>query len=98
MKHLSSSRCLAVLAAAFGIVVLAAPAAHAFTMDSQSNTTSNGAARYSDPDAQFSGAGTGQTTIRQGNATFQFGQPQSFDQRYNAGQFFDSLSRPGNDR
>ena len=60
MKHLppsASRRRLAILAAAFGLAVLAAPA-QAFTIDDQSNTNSNGSARYADPDARFSGYGT----------------------------------------
>ena len=61
MKHLPPSPSrhrLAVLAAAFGLVLLAAPAApaaHAFTIDDQSNTNNDGTARYTDPDARFSG-------------------------------------------
>ena len=61
MKHLPPSPSrhrLAVLAAAFGLAVLATPAAHAFTIDNQSNTNSDGSARYTDPDARFSGSGT----------------------------------------
>ena len=78
--------------------MLAAPAAHAFTMDTQANTNSNGTARYTDPDERFDGSGSGQT-IQQGNATIRFGgQGGSFDQRYNPNQFFDSVTRPGNDR
>jgi hypothetical protein len=100
MKHLPS-RHLAVFAAAFaavlGLAVLAAPAAHAFTIDDRSNTNADGSARYTDPDARFSGSGSnGKTTIRQGNTTLQFGQPQqSFDQRYNPSRMFDPLGRPG---
>ena len=99
MKHLPPSPSrhrLAVLAAAFGLALLAAPAAHAFTIDDQSNTNSDGSARYADPDARFSGSGNGQTTIQQGNTTLRFGGQQgTFDQRYNPNQFFDSISRPG---
>jgi hypothetical protein len=98
MKHLPPSPSrhrLAVLAAAFGLAALAAPVAHAFTIDDQSNTTSNGGARYADPDSRFSSDGS-PTTIKQGNTTLQFGgQMGSFDQRYNGNQFFDSISRPG---
>lgn len=97
MQHSSPHR-LALLASAFGLAVLVAPAAHAFTIDQQSNTTANGAARYSDPDERFSGSGSGQT-IQQGNTTIRFGgQPQSFDQRYDPNQFFDSVTRPGSGR
>ena len=102
MKHLPPSPSrhrLAVLAAAFGLAVLAAPVAHAFTIEDQSNTNSNGTARYSDPDERFSGSGTGQTTIQQGNATLRFGGQQgTFDQRYNPNRMFDPLARPESER
>jgi len=104
MKHppLSPSRSrLAILAAVFGFMLAAASAAHAFTIDNQSNTHSDGSARYTDPDEQFSGTGTGnnQTILRQGDATLRFGGNQgSFDQRYNANQVFDSLTQSGNNR
>jgi hypothetical protein len=98
MKHLPHCR-LAILAAAFGLALLAAPAARAFTMDNQSNTNSNGGARYTDPDEQFSGSGSnnGQTVLKQGNATIHFGGQQSFDQRYDSNRMFDTLGGPGRD-
>jgi hypothetical protein len=101
MKHLPlfpPRHRMAVLAAAFGLAVLAAPAAHAFTMDNQNNTNSDGTARYTDPDQQFSGSGSGngQTTIREGNTSLRFGGQQgSFDQRYDSNRVFDALTRPG---
>ena len=102
MKHLPPSPSrhrLAVLAAAFGLALLAAPAAHAFTIDDQSNTNTDGTARYVDPDARFSGSGTGQTTIQQGNTTLRFGGQQgSFDQRYNPNRMFDPNARPDSER
>ncbi|MGA2567476.1 MAG: hypothetical protein ABSF41_11690 [Pseudolabrys sp.] len=101
MKHLqpSPSRLrLTVLAAAFGLTLLAAPAAQAFTIDDHSNTNADGSARYTDPDERFSGSADGKTVIRQGNTTFQFGQGQSFDQRYDANRMFTPLGRPGDDR
>ncbi|MGH6726584.1 MAG: hypothetical protein ACREB8_08570 [Pseudolabrys sp.] len=104
MKHppLSPSRYrLAILAGAFGLALAAASAAHAFTIDNQSNTNSDGSARYTDPDEHFSGTGNGngQTIIRQGDATLRFGGNQgSFGQRYDSNQVFDSLTRSGNDR
>lgn len=104
MKHSPPSPSrhrLAVPAAAFGLALLIAPAAHAFTIDDQSNTNSDGTARYTDPDARFSGAGSGsgQTTIRQGNTTFRFGgQMGTFDQRYDSNRMFDPLGRPGDNR
>ena len=98
MKHLSH-RSLTILAAAFGLVMLAAPAARAFTMDDQSNTNSDGSARYTDPDQRLPGTRDGQTTIQQGNATFRFGgQTGSFDQRYDNSRMFQPIPRPGEDR
>jgi hypothetical protein len=100
MKHLPPSPSrhrLAVLAAAIGLAVLAAPAAHAFTIEDQSNTNSNGAARYTDPDARFSGFGSA-TTIQQGNTTIRYGgQTGSFDQRYDQNRMFQPNSLQGRD-
>ena len=88
-----------VFAAAFGFALMAAPAAHAFTIDNQSNTNSDGSARYVDPDERFSNTGGQQNTIQQGNTTLRFGgQSGSFDQRYNANRMFDPLGRPENER
>jgi hypothetical protein len=102
MKHLPPSPSrhrLAVLAAAFGLALLAAPAAHAFTIEDQSNTNSDGTARYADPDARFSGSGNGQTTIQQGNTTLRFGGQQgTFDQRYNPNRMFDPNAQPDSER
>ena len=85
------------LAAAAGciLVIFAAPAANAFTMDNQSNTKAGGGARYTDPDAQFDGssATSGQKTLRNGNTTFQFGSQPSFEQRYDQNKLFDPLAR-----
>jgi hypothetical protein len=96
MKHLPHHR-LGVFAAAFGLAVLIAPAAHAFTMDTTSNTNADGTARYTDPDQRFSNSGDGQTTIRQGNTSLQFGSRPSFDQRYDNSRMFDPLGGPGRD-
>ena len=90
MKHI-----LALAAVAFSLALLAAPAAHAFTIDNQSN--SDGSARF-DPDARFSSPSNGQTTIQQGNTAFRFGQQGSFDQRYNPSRMFDPLGKPTTER
>jgi hypothetical protein len=99
-SHLSSSRRLAVLAAAFGFALMAAPVAHAFTFDNQTTTNGDGSAKYVDPDARLSPSGSGgQTSIRQGNATFQFGPAQQpFNQRYNSNNLFDPVGRPMGER
>jgi hypothetical protein len=89
---------LAALATAFGLALLTMPVAHAFTFEGQGNTSNDGAARITDPEARFSGAGPA-TTIKQGNTTIQFGgQTGSFDQRYNSNRMFDPNGRPGDGR
>jgi hypothetical protein len=101
MQHLppfSPRHRLAVLAAAFGLAVLVAPAAHAFTIENQGATNSDGNARYTNPDARFSGPNNGQTVIKDGNTTLQFGQRPSFDERYNPNRMFNPIPRPGEDR
>jgi len=89
------------LAAAFALVILAAPMAHAFTIDDKSNNTSSGGARYTDPDARFDGTGSGGgSTLQQGNTTIRFGGAQqggTFDQRYDSNRMFDTLGGPGRD-
>ena len=94
----SSPRRLAVLAAAFGLALFAASAARAFTIDNQSNSNADGSARYTDPDARFSGSADGKTVIRQGNTTLQFGGTQSFEQKYSTDRMFNPIGRPGDDR
>ena len=83
------------LAAALGLALLAAPAEQAFTIDEQSNTNSDGSAKYVDPDQQISRFGSGPGIIRQGNTTFQFGNQRPQDERYNTERMFNPLGRPG---
>ena len=75
------------------LALLAAPAAHAFTMDDQTNTNGDGTAKFSDPNDRLTskfGNGSGQTVIKQGNTTLQFGvQPRSQGQRYDFNSQFD---------
>ena len=87
------------LAAAFALVILAGPAAHAFTVDDKSNTTSTGGARYTDPDAQFSRLELRQRHYRPAG---QYHLPirrqpgsGSFNQRYDWNRMFDTLGGPG---
>jgi hypothetical protein len=107
MKLLSkcwSRRRVFIFAAAFGLGLVAAVKfvglAQAFTVDDQSNTNSDGSARFSDPDERFSGSSNaGATTYRSGNTTMQFGPQRSLsDQRYNTDRMFDPNGRPGDDR
>jgi hypothetical protein len=96
-SHPRSHRRMFIFAAAFGLGVLAAPFAHAFTIDDQSNTNSDGSAKFSDPDERFSGGSNGGlTTYRQGNTSLQFGTQRSLsDQRYNTDNLFNPNGRPG---
>jgi len=95
--------CALMLAAALGLALLAAPnfvgLAQAFTIDDRSTTNPDGTAKFSDTDPRRFGSGTdGQTTIRQGNTTFQFGGQRSFDQRYSKEQMFEPNGRPLGER
>jgi hypothetical protein len=89
-----------IIAGALGVAMLAAPLAQAFTIDDQSNTNSDGSAKFSDPDARFSGTGNGGPTVyRQGNMSLQFGPQRSLtDQRYNTDRMFNPNGRPGDER
>ena len=96
----------AVLAAALGLALLVAPAAHAFTFEGSDKgvANSNGTrSRIADPaDSRFGNGGDPPGTIRQGNTTFQFGPLNggSPNQRFNddANRMFNPLGRPGQDR
>ena len=83
---------LAVFAAACGLTLLAAPAAHAFTIENQGATDQAAAARL-DQDRKFTNSGNGPSTIKQGNTTLQFGARPSFNQRYDSNRYFDPGSR-----
>jgi hypothetical protein len=102
MKHLP----LVAFAAAFGLALLAAPAAQAFTFENQESAAGGGQnflelgqRAASDPAQQSLRFGTGSpNTYQQGPATFQFGtqgQMGSFDQRYNPSNLFDPYAREG---
>ena len=87
----SASRRLAMIAAACGLAMLAAPAAHAFTIEDHGATDQGAAARLN-PDNKFN-ADNGKTTVKQGNTTIQFGAQPSFNQRYDSNRMFDPASR-----
>jgi hypothetical protein len=90
-----------IAAAALGFCALAAPAAQAFTIEDQSTVTnSDGTAKFANPGAPVTRFGNGgQTTIQQGNGTFQFGPQRPLnDERYTKDRMFDPLGRPGEDR
>ncbi len=89
------------LAAAFGLALLTSTA-QAFTFENPAPVTgNNGSANYTNPaDSRFSsGSNNGQTTIKQGNTTLQFGGQRSLgDQRYYPEQLFTPNGRPGDGR
>ena len=90
--------------AAAGLTALCvAPVAKAFTIENQ--TGPGGGQGYLDldkptvpdrnvPVSRF-GTENGQTTYKQGNATFQFGQQRTFSDRYNTDNIFNPYTREG---
>lgn len=94
----------AILAAAASLAVLCvAPAANAFTIEDQAGPGSGqGYLDLDKPTAQDRnvpvsrfGTENGQTTYKQGNATFSFGQQRSFTDRYNTDNIFNPYTREG---
>ncbi|MGE5162742.1 MAG: hypothetical protein ACM3IH_01810 [Sphingobacteriales bacterium] len=92
-----------IAAAAVLAAVCVAPAAQAFTV--QDSGGASGGQGYLDldkpavqdrnvPVSRF-GTDNGQTSIKQGNTTLQFGQQRSFDQRYNTDNIFNPYTREG---
>ena len=91
-------------AGAFLAALYAVPAAQAFTVENQGGAA--GGQGFMDLDkpaaqpdrlAPVSRFGTvsGQTTLKQGSTTFQFGQSRSFGERYNSNNLFDPYAREG---
>lgn len=97
-----ASRRLAVIAAIGGLVLLVAPAAHAFTVEQQGGVSNGDGTRsaIADPDERVSrfGSSNGQSAVRQGNTTFQFGNRPSFNQQFNSDRLFDPGSRLNDER
>lgn len=97
----SFSRSKRILAVALGLVAVAAlsSAAQAFTFDNQTTAgSSSGSSNYTNParSRMLTNNGDGQTTIRNGNTSLQFGTPPSLtDQRYYPEQLFQP-NRPNN--
>jgi hypothetical protein len=105
MRLCRSQHRVFIFAGTLGLAVLTAPLfsglAQAFTIDDQSNTNSNGSAKFSDPDARLTGKDNNGTTVyRQGNMSLQLGSPQrgSTDTRYNTDRIFNPNGRPGDER
>jgi hypothetical protein len=94
------------VAVSFGIALLAAPAAQAFTIENQDSAGGTPQSFLdlgkpaADPDDQVSSrfSSGGQTKLQSGNATFEFGSRPSFGQRYNPGNLFDPLGSPDHPR
>ena len=101
MKFRTSSQAL--IAAAFLAALGAVPAAQAFTIEgSGGRAGGQGFMDLDKPAAPPDRLGTsrldganGQSTMKQGNTTFQFGSQRSFDQRYNTNNLFDPYAREG---
>ena len=102
-KNRTMSRAFTIAASAFAAVFVAS-AAHAFSMqDSNGPVSGQGYLELDKPAAapdrlapvtRF-GNENGQTTLKQGNSTFQFGAQQSFGQRYNTDNIFNPYARDG---
>lgn len=103
MKNRAMSRAFTA-AAIVSAAMFAVPAAQAFTMqDSNGAVSGQGFLDLDKPTAapdrmapvnRF-GSENGQTTIKQGNSTLQFGNQQSFGQRYNNENLFNPYAREG---
>jgi hypothetical protein len=90
--------------AAFLVALCAVPGAKAFTIEDQSGA--GGGKGFMDldkptatpdrhsPVSPFK-SDSGQTTMKQGNTTLQFGQQRSFNDRYNSNNLFDPYAREG---
>lgn len=106
----SHSKLLAAAALAAGLALESlalAPAAHAFTFENGTGSSTGGdasAMRFGTGDSRFStGNGTGTTNSSSGRASFgsgslQFSSQPGFNQRYNADRMFDSNNILGKDR
>ena len=103
MKNRAMSRACNAAAIVFAAAFMAS-AAQAFTVqDSNGPVGGQGYLDFDKPTAppdrmapvnRF-GNENGQTTIKQGNGTFQFGGQRSFDQRYNTDNIFNPYARDG---
>jgi len=104
MTRHATSRAL-IAAAALLATLYAAPGAKAFTIEDQGGGARSGQAftgtdkpaTPSDRHVPVSPFNTdnGQTTMKQGNTTLQFGQQRSFNERYNTDNMFNPYTREG---
>ena len=93
-----------IAAAAFLAAFYAAPGAKAFTIEDQNGAS--GGQGFMDldkpaaapdrhvPVSPFSSS-NGQSTVKQGNTTLQFGQQRSFNERFSSNNLFDPYAREG---
>jgi hypothetical protein len=103
MKFRATSRAF-IVAAASVVAFAVAPGAKAFTIENQGGASGgqgyldmdkpSGAPDRHTPVSPFN-TDNGQTTVKQGNTTFQFGQQRSFNERYNSNNLFDPYAREG---
>jgi len=103
MKSSPNSRVFVSAGVLFAALAFA-PAAYAFTIENQGGAS--GGQGYLDMDKPSAtpdrhvpvspfNTDNGQTTLKQGNTTFQFGQQRSFNERYNTNNLFDPYAREG---
>jgi len=93
----------ALVAVALGIGLMAASAAHAFTLQDGNGSSADPRQGYldldskpvTDPDRSGSRfSDDGKSTIKQGGVTLQFGRQRSFDEQYSTDHYFDPLGKP----
>ncbi len=92
---------VALLATVMGAGVMLASAAQAFTFEGQTTANGGSGSNLDTPAASRLSPGTsdGQTTIKQGNTTFQFGRQRSLtDDSYYPSQLFGPSGRPSDGR
>jgi hypothetical protein len=102
MSFSATTRAFVTAAAVFA-VLYATPGAKAFTIEDQGGGRSGQAFMDLDkpatPDRQTPvspfNSDNGQTTVKQGNTTLQFGQQRSFSDRYNTENMFNPYTREG---
>jgi hypothetical protein len=102
MSFSATTRAFVTAAAVFA-VLYATPGAKAFTIEDQGGGRSGQAFMDLDkpatqdrhtPVSPFN-SDNGQTTVKQGNTTLQFGQQRSFSDRYNTENMFNPYTREG---
>jgi hypothetical protein len=98
------SRPLVVSGAAVALLLVAAPAAQAFTFQNETGAAAaqdqsflypdkSSAPQADQPQTRFDSR-DGVSTLKDGPFYLRFGHEQSFDQRYNPNSFFDPLGHP----